>query len=125
LTRTLSVVIGTHPGLVLDGSTDGESFWSSGVDAPAWIQVGFDEPATLEGLRFVVFQNPPSDTVHVLELLVGGVWSEVHRFEGFTTTGDVLEWVPDAPTPGVEAFRMTTTESASWPEWYEIVVTSR
>ena len=116
---------GHLPELVLDGLIAGESFWSSGQDAPGWIQVDFDEPATLEGLRFVVFQNPSSDTIHVLELLVGGVWSEAHRFEGFTMTGDVLEWMPGTPTLGVEAFRMTTTESASWPEWYEIEVTRR
>ena len=107
----------THvPALVLDGSVAGESFWSSGADPPGWIQVDFDTPATVENIRFTVFQNPEGDTVHVLELLVDGVWVEAQRFQGFTATGDVLEWAPDEPAEGVEAFRMTTTESPSWPE---------
>lgn len=110
------------PELVLDGSAEGEAFWSSGADAPGWVEVGFGQPATLSGLRFVVFQSPPSDTTHVLEIRVGGLWSEVERFTGFTTTGDVLEWTPSAPLGGVEAFRMTTLESLSWPEWYEIEI---
>ncbi len=110
------------PELVIDGSAEGESFWSSGADAPGWIEVGFEEPATLSGLRFVVFQSPPSDTVHILEVRVAGEWTEVERFAGFTSTGDVLEWAPPVPVTGVEAFRMTTLESLSWPEWYEVEI---
>lgn len=115
----------THtPDLVLDGLAEGDSFWSSGADPPGWIEVEFDEPMTLSGLRFVVFQNPPSDTVHLLEVRVGGEWSEATTFEGFTTTGDVLQWEPTQPLAGVEAFRITTQESLSWPEWYEFEILS-
>lgn len=110
------------PESVLDGSAEGESFWSSGEDAPGWIEVGFGEPTTLSGLRFVVFQSPPSDTVHVLEVRLAGEWDEVERFTGFTSTGDVLEWAPSTPVSAVEAFRMTTLESLSWPEWYEVEI---
>lgn len=110
------------PDLVVDGLAEGESFWSSGADPPGWIEVGFEDPATLTGLRFVVFQSPPSDSIHVLEIRVGGEWSEVQVFKGFTTTGDVLEWTPPSPVVDVEGFRMTTVESLSWPEWYEIEI---
>jgi len=56
------------------------------------------DPRTLAGLRLVVYRKPPSDTVHV------------------------LEWRPGHPIDGVEAFRVTTLESASWPEWYEFEI---
>jgi len=80
------------------------------------------DPRTLAGLRLVVYRKPPSDTVHVLELRVDGAWSEATTFRSFTTTGDVLEWRPGHPIDGVEAFHVTTLESASWPEWYEFEI---
>ncbi len=111
---------GHGPEVVLDGVAEGDSFWSSGADAPQWIQIDLLEPTTVSTIRFVVFQNPPSDTVHELEVLADGEWNLVATFKGFTTTGDVLEWRPSAPVINVEAFRVTTQESLSWPEWYEI-----
>ncbi|MEX0863977.1 MAG: amidohydrolase family protein [Acidimicrobiia bacterium] len=123
LTVTASSSRDEHvPERALDGSIQGESFWSSGTDPPGWIQVDFDEPATLLGLRFTVFQNPESDTLHVLKLRIEGEWVEVERFETFTATGDVLGWLPDGPVADVEGFRMTTLQSLSWPEWYEIEI---
>jgi hypothetical protein len=76
----------------------------------------------LSAVRFVVFQNPASDTTHQLEVLVGGEWNLVATFTGFTATGDVLTWEPSPPMDQVEALRMTTSESLSWPEWYEIEI---
>ncbi|HEX9763627.1 MAG TPA: amidohydrolase family protein, partial [Acidimicrobiia bacterium] len=123
LTVTASSSRDEHvPERALDGSIQGESFWSSGTDAPGWIQVDFDEPTTLQGLRFTVFQNPESDTLHVLELRIEGEWVEVERFETFTATCDVLAWLPDGPVADVEGLRMTTLHSLSWPEWYEIEI---
>jgi len=108
--------------LVLDGSVSGESFWSSGADAPQWIRVDLHEPTTLSAIRFVVYQNPPSDTIHELEVMVDGEWTLAETFIGFTTTGDVLMWDPRPDFGAVEAIRMTTLESLSWPEWYEIEI---
>ena len=123
LTITASSSRDVHgPDLALDGLAEGDSYWSSGADAPGWIQIDFEQPSTVEELRFTVFQNPASETVHVLEIRVGGIWREVTRFEGFTTTGDVLQWIPDSPVEETEGFRITTTTSLSWPEWYEIEV---
>jgi len=113
---------GHGPELALDGSAAGESFWSSGADAPQWIQVDLPEPMTVSAIRFIVFQNPPGDTIHEMEVLVDGEWSLVETFSGFTTTGDVLSWEPSPAFESVEAFRMTTLESLSWPEWYEIEI---
>lgn len=113
---------GQGPELVLDGVAGGDSFWSSGADAPQWIQVDLPEPSTLSAVRFVVFQNPPSETAHELEVLVGGEWILVATFTGFTATGDVLTWEPSPPMERVEALRMTTHESLSWPEWYEVEI---
>ncbi len=113
---------GREPEAALDGVTTGDSFWSSGADPPQWLQVDFAEPTAVERLRFVVFQNPESDTIHELEIMVNGEWRLAERFEGFTATGDVLEWeAGDADTP-ISAFRMTTLVSLSWPEWYEVEI---
>ena len=62
------------------------------------------------------------DAVNVLETRVGGDWSEVARFTGYTESLDVLEWTADDPVEGVEAFRVTTLESSSWPEWFEFEI---
>jgi len=112
---------GHAPPAVLDGVATGESFWSSGADAPQWLQITFDGPTAVDRVRFVVFQNPASETIHELEALVDGEWLLVETFAGFTETGDVLEWVADPEQP-VSALRITTLESQSWPEWYEVEV---
>jgi hypothetical protein len=123
LTVTASGFRDTHtPDLVFDGSREGEGFWSSGADPPGWIEVTFDTPATIAALRFIVFQNPPSDTSHILEIRIDGRWSEVQIFGGYTATGDVLEWSPTSPRTDVEAYRITTLESLSWPEWFEFEI---
>jgi predicted amidohydrolase YtcJ len=110
---------GHGPELAFDGSMDGESFWSSGDDSPQWLLIEFPESTPLSAVRFVVYQNPESETVHLLEAMVNGQWSLVETFKGFTATGDVLEWRPEEPTE-FEALKMTTVSSASWPEWFEI-----
>ena len=107
---------------MLDGRASGESFWSSGADAPQWIKIDLPEPAAVTEVRFTVYQNPPGDTVHELELLVDGDWIPGETFRGFTTTGDILTWRPAEPTENVAALRITTTASPSWPEWFEIEV---
>lgn len=110
---------GHGPTLAFDGVATGESFWSSGEDAPGWVRLDFEAPTTLSEIRLVVFQNPASDTVHQIEALVDGEWELMHEFRSFTATGDVLTWQPSDPVT-MSAFRVTTLESASWPEWYEI-----
>ena len=106
--------------LAIDGLIGGESFWSSGADAPQWIQYTMFEPVSLTEIRAHVFQNPASETIHELELLVAGEWRLVETWAGFTTTGDVLSWTPTEPMSDVEAFRITTLSSDSWPEWFEL-----
>lgn len=39
------------PGLAVDGLIDGESFWSSGGDAPQWLQIDLAEPRMLSSGR--------------------------------------------------------------------------
>ena len=112
---------GHGPELVRDGSVDGESSWSSGDDPPGWLQIDFAGPTVVEAVRFVVYQNPESETVHELEARIDGQWALVERFAGFTATGDVLEWRPSSPTE-TEGLRMTAVASASWPEWFEVEI---
>jgi len=112
---------GYGPELVRDGIAAGESFWSSGEDPPGWLQIDVAAPIVVEAVRFVVYQNPESETVHELEARIDGQWVLVERFTGFTATGDVLEWRPESPTE-IEGLRMTTVASASWPEWFEVEI---
>lgn len=111
---------GQGPDLAIDGWAADDSFWSSGADAPQWFQYTMPDPVVVTEIRAIVFQNPPSETVHELEVLVAGEWRLVETWTGFTTTGDVLAWSPSTPVEDVEAFRITTLSSESWPEWYEV-----
>ena len=111
---------GQGPELALDGDRD--TFWSSGSDAPQWLQLDLRGPTQVSAVSLVVFQNPAGLTTHRLEVLVGGAWSTVVTFEGMTETGQVLEWRPPDPLPGVAAIRITTLESPSWPEWLEMEI---
>jgi hypothetical protein len=108
------------PELAFDGSLEEWSVWSSGEVAPQWI--GFNMPATvaITEIRAIVYQNPPSDSVHEISLLIDGEWVVVHTWTGYTTTGDRLVWTPDEPVYDVDAFRITTLSSESWPEWFDI-----
>lgn len=111
---------GQGPELAFDAIAEGDSFWSSGGETPQWIQFTMPDLVGLTEIRGTVFQNPPSDTVHEIEVRIAGEWVLVHTWSGFTSTGDVLTWTPDAPVVDVEAFRITTTVSDSWPEWFDI-----
>ncbi|MFQ5966502.1 MAG: amidohydrolase family protein [Acidimicrobiia bacterium] len=114
---------GHGPELVLDGRQAGDSFWSSGEDAPQWIEFALEEPSSLEALVLVVFQNPEGQTVHIVEVQRDGEeWEVVHEFRGLTSTGETLEFHPHEPIAAVRRVRVTTTDSPSWPEWYEVVL---
>ena len=113
---------GHGPDQALDGVAEGESFWSSGADAPQWIRVDLPAPATVTEIRLTVYQNPPGATVHNLELLIADEWTAVKTFRGRTATGDILTWRPRSPAENVAAIRITTTDSPSWPEWFEIAI---
>jgi hypothetical protein len=109
-----------EPELAFDAIIEEWSFWSAGEDAPQWIQFTMPDPVGITEIRATVYQNPPSDTVHEVELLIDGDWVLVETWTGFTTTGDVLVWTPDEPILNVDAFRITTIASESWPEWFDI-----
>lgn len=113
---------GHSPELVFDGRAAGDSFWSSGADAPQWIRIDLPEPSIISEVRFTVFQSPPGDTTHELEILVDGDWLPAETFSSSTATGDILTWRPANPMENISGFRMTTTASPSWPEWFEIEV---
>lgn len=108
------------PELAFDGSLEEWSVWSSHDDAPQWIGFNMPDPVAITEIRATVYQNPPSDSVHEISLLIDGEWVVVETWEGFTTTGDVLVWAPDEPIFNVDAFRITTLSSESWPEWFDI-----
>ena len=109
---------GHGPALAVDGDLD--TFWSSGMVAPQWLRLDLRSPANVSAVRLVVFQNPAGATIHRLEVLVAGSWATVESFAGPTQTGQVLEWRPSTPVADVEAIRVTTESSDSWPEWLEI-----
>jgi hypothetical protein len=108
------------PELAFDGSLEEWSVWSPHEVAPQWIGFNMPDPVAITEIRATVYQNPPSESVHEISLLIDGEWVVVETWAGFTTTGDVLVWTPDDPVFNVDAFRITTLESESWPEWFDI-----
>ena len=108
------------PELAFDRSLEEWSVWSAHELAPQWIGFNMPDPVAITEIRATVYQNPSSDTVHEVELLIDGEWVLVETWAGFTTTGDMLVWTPDEPIPYVDAFRITTVASESWPEWFDI-----
>jgi hypothetical protein len=73
-------------------------------------------------VRLRVAQFPEGRTVHDIAVSVdGGPLTRVHRFDGATAEGDVLE-AEFAPVAGVTSVRVTTKSSPSWVAWKEVEI---
>lgn len=109
------------PGSAVDGNLD--TIWNSGKSAAQWIQVDLGSAASIARIRLIVAQDPGGNTIH--QIYAGASESElalVHEFEGTTADGDLLEYVPDVPLPGIRYVKILTTESPSWVAWREIEI---
>jgi predicted amidohydrolase YtcJ len=108
------------PELAFDG--DLETHWSSGGDAPQWIEIELESEQTVTLVRLVVDQYPPGPTRHVIWGRTGdGELIQLAAYSGETDMFDVLEIEIDEQVP-VIAIRIETTESPSWVAWREIEV---
>ena len=107
-----------------ENAVDGEpTQWGAGSDAPQWIEVDLGAPSTVTGVALAVAQFPAGHTIHVVEArMADGSLVEIHRFDGVTDDGDVLEATLAAPRGGVVAIRVTTLSSPSWVSWREVRV---
>jgi len=110
-----------HPKYAVDG--DMNTTWGAGNFPPQWIEIDLGAPARVEKIDLLVTQHPIGDTVHrILVRSADGEFSEVHRFEQSTSTGDWLHFVPDEPLENVQYVRIETVKSPSWVGWIEIEV---
>ncbi|MCI0645346.1 MAG: discoidin domain-containing protein [Chloroflexi bacterium] len=99
--------------------------WGAGGHPPQWIEVDLGRPVDVTLIRLVVGQWPAGETVH--QLWGGGPGEELrlfHEFRGQTAEGDVLEFTPATPLPGLQFIRVVTLASPSWVAWKEIEVYS-
>jgi hypothetical protein len=105
----------------VDGSTSTD--WGSGDFPPQWIEIDLGAPATLKSFRLLVTQSPNGTTIHsILLRSPDGEFTEVHRFEQFTTSGQWLIFRLPQPMENIQFVRIETLQSPSWVGWVEIEV---
>jgi hypothetical protein len=106
---------------VVDGSTSTD--WGSGDFPPHWIDIDLGAPATITAVRLLVTQDPSGNTVHRILVRSGtGEFTEIHRFELFTSTGQWLVYRLPQPVENIQVVRVETIKSRSWVGWIEIEV---
>lgn len=112
----------TPAAFAVDGDTT--TTWNAGQFPSQWIEVDLGAPLTVAAIRLGVAQTPRvSNTVHaVLGRPPEGSYRELHIFDGQTSDGEVLEYVPEAPWEGIRYLRVETRASPSWVAWREIEV---
>jgi hypothetical protein len=119
-----SRAIGGNEGqYALDGDTG--TTWSSGDDAPQWIEIDLGQPYDIGALRLLPSQYPAGNTIHrVLGKGPGAdqLFIEITRFDGFTEDGQWLVFEPDLPIEGIRYIRIETVASPSWVAWREIEI---
>ncbi|MBX3079940.1 MAG: cellulase family glycosylhydrolase [Cryobacterium sp.] len=108
---------------VNDGSP---KIWNAAGSAPQWVQLDFEEPATVESIELVVAQFPSGPSVHELWIqLAGDEFRRVTVFDEVTVDGVVLRWEPETPVSSVVRVRVVTTSLPGLdPAWSELMVYS-
>lgn len=107
--------------LAVDGNEN--TSWGSGNFPPQWIEIDLGAPATLTEIRLLVTQYPNGNTLHrILVRSKDGEFSEIHRFEQFTRSGQLLDFKLEQPMENIQIVRIETLESPSWVGWVEIEV---
>lgn len=127
-TPTLSITVTASnytetdpPQNAVDG--DLETIWNSGNNPAQWIQLNLSQPITIAKIRLVISQSPAGMTIHRISAggPVGGL-RLVHEFNGITSTGQVLEFVPPEPLTDIQVIKVETVQSPSWVAWREIEI---
>lgn len=107
--------------MAVDGNES--TYWGAGDFAPQWIEVDLGAPATVTEIRLQESQSPSGKTVHrILVRSANGDFSEVHRFEQFTSDGDWLIFKPATPLENIQIVHIETLDSPSWVSWFEIQI---
>jgi hypothetical protein len=98
---------------------DGETYWTSGGYAPAWIQANFIAPTRVSGATVETFQSPAGQTHHDVYGLTATGWVQLSSYDGLTSDRTQLDWSWGAGVD-VTALKIETTSSPSWVGWREI-----
>jgi hypothetical protein len=105
----------------VDGNTGTD--WGSGDFPPQWIEIDLGAPATLKSFRLLATQYPNGATVHrILVRSPQGEFTEVHRFDQYTSSGSWLTFKLAEPIENIQFVRIETLKSPSWVGWVEIEV---
>lgn len=112
----------SNPGaLAVDGTT--ATWWSSGGNAPQWIQIDLGNPATVQEIYLTIAQSPAGRTVHTVYGSADAVnWQPLNTFDGNTSDSQLLRYTPSTPVANIRYIRVNTTLSPSWVAWKEIEV---
>jgi hypothetical protein len=101
----------------------GNTSWSSGADAPQWIEIDLGAPASITEIRLLVAQYPEGATVHVIRgRSNSGNFMDLHTFNQVTRDRDWLVFTPETPIDNIQVIRVQTVSSVSWVAWSEIQV---
>jgi len=120
----VSSLIDGYPG---ESAVDGDlgTSWSSGREAPQWIEIDLGETYDIREIRLLPSQFPAGVTVHRVRGKgsgAGGNFVDLHIFEGDTEDSKWLIFAPPEPWLGIQVVRIETTASPSWVAWREIEI---
>ena len=107
----------------VDGDRD--TFWSAAGFPPQWIEIDLGQPYDIERAQLITSQTPSGPTTHEIYgkgADEAGAWQLLHRFQGNTADGQVLDKTWPQPVTGIEQIRVVTTSSPSWVAWREIQI---
>ena len=108
-------------------AVDGDigTLWSSGDDAPQWIEIDLEAPFSIAEMHLVPSQYPEGVTVHNIYVKgpdTGNNYVLAHTFDGFTRDSDRLSFAPGEPLSAIQYVRIETIASPSWVAWREIEI---
>ncbi len=109
--------------LAVDG--DPGTLWSSGGDAPQWIEIDLGAEYNISEIRLTPSQFPEGRTVHQVKGKgsdAGDLFILLHTFDRNTKDGDELLFLPDSPLEGIRYIRIETIASPSWVAWREVEI---
>jgi hypothetical protein len=113
-----------YPG---ESAVDGDlgTSWSSGGEAPQWIEIDLGQAYDIREIRLLPSQYPAGATVHRVRGRgpgTGGNFVDLHIFEGSTEDSIWLEFTPNSPWLGIQVIRIESVASPSWIAWREIEI---